>query len=231
MSAKVFISRRGFILGGSLMGAAALAAWARPDKLSADEQEPLNLEALVPTRFGRWQIDPHTPVVLPSPDVQAALDRIYNQTVARTYLSEQGERVMLSMAYGRNQSDAVQVHKPEGCYQGQGFAVGPVTVDLKPVGGRAIPMRRMVATRVNRLEAVSYYTLIGGVVSSTGWREKLVQLHYAMSKRIPDGLLVRVSSLGTPAEQYKVQDLFLNELIQGVPAAQRHRILGTETRA
>mgnify|MGYP006871988586 CR=1 FL=1 len=42
-----------------------------------------------------------TPVVLPAPDVQAALDRIYNQTVARTYVSAKGGSVMLSLAYGR----------------------------------------------------------------------------------------------------------------------------------
>jgi EpsI family protein len=231
MSHHFRISRRGVLLGGTLFGAAGLAAWARPDKLAADEKQPLELDTLVPRSFGAWQIDPHTPVVLPAPDVQAAIDRIYNQTVARTYIDTTGARVMLSLAYGRNQSDAVQVHKPEGCYQGQGFGVGPVSVHAVTLGGRALPVRRMVASRPDRLEPVTYYTLIGNVVSSTGWREKVVQLEYAVSKRIPDGLLVRVSSLGEPNEQYLVQERFLKDLIDALPVDQRHRFVGTESRA
>jgi hypothetical protein len=59
----------------------------------------------------------------------------------------------------------------------------------------------------------------------------VVQLEYALSKRIPDGLLVRVSSLGAPDEQFAVQQRFLVELIQAIPEAWRYRFVGTETRA
>jgi EpsI family protein len=146
-------------------------------------------------------------------------------------VNDRGERIMLSLAYGRNQTDAVQVHKPEGCYQGQGFGVSDVSVQMLKLGARELPVRRMVATRLDRVEPVTYYTVIGNVVSSTGWREKVVQLEYAMSKRIPDGLLVRVSSLGQPQAQYDIQQRFLNDMLQAIPAAWRHRFVGTESRA
>jgi hypothetical protein len=52
----------------------------------------VNLETMLPARFGGWRIDPSVEMVAPSPDVQANLDRIYNQTVSRAYVNAAGER-------------------------------------------------------------------------------------------------------------------------------------------
>ncbi len=232
MAAPTRISRRGLLISGAMLAGAGLAVWIRPDHLIADEEAPLDLEKLIPRQFGNWQVDSRIPVVLPAPDVQAAMKLIYAQTVARTYVNSDGRQVMLSIAYGRSQSDAVQVHKPEGCYQGQGFGVGPVTVSMvELVSGRQVPIRRMVANRSDRNEPVSYYTLIGTVVSSTSWREKVTQLRYGLSKRIPDGLLMRVSSIGNAEQEVPEQDAFLRELIQALPPQARVRVVGTESYA
>jgi EpsI family protein len=225
------ISRRGFLISGAMLSGAGMAVWIRPDQLVADELTPLHVAEVIPKRFGDWQEDARIPVVLPAPDVQAAINRIYAETVARTYVNSTGQQIMLSIAYGRNQSDAVQVHKPEGCYGGQGFGVGPVTVSMIELGGRLVPMRRMIATRFERVEPVSYYTVIGNVVSSTGWREKIVQLKYGLSKRIPDGLLMRVSSIGDSERQFPLQDQFLRDLLAALPAEQRPRFVGRESSA
>lgn len=225
------VSRRTVLISGALLGTAGLAAWARPDQMVADGLTPLHLETDVPRQFGDWQVDPRVPVVLPAPDVQAAMNQIYADSVARTYVNAQGQQVMLSIAYGRNQTDAVQVHKPEGCYGGQGFGVSAVSVNLVELNGRRVPVRRMVATRFERIEPVTYYTVIGDVVSSAGWREKLVQLKYGLHKRIPDGLLMRVSSLGDAKVQYPVHDRFLRELLAALRPEMRPRFVGLETSA
>ena len=52
---------------------------------------------------------------------EAIINKIYNQTLTRTYINPRGDRIMLSIAYGRDQSDALQMHKPELCYPAQGF--------------------------------------------------------------------------------------------------------------
>jgi EpsI family protein len=110
--------------------------------------------------------------------------------------------------------------------------VGPVTVSMvELVSGRQVPIRRMVANRSDRNEPVSYYTLIGTVVSSTSWREKVTQLRYGLSKRIPDGLLMRVSSIGNAEQEFPEQDAFLRELIQALPPQARVRVVGTESYA
>ena len=53
---------------------------------------------------------------------------------------------MLSIAYGKNQSDALQLHKPEICYPAQGFTLlakqnTPLDLLGKPIAAIA-PMHR-----------------------------------------------------------------------------------------
>ena len=113
--------RKAIVVLAGMGAAAALAKVGVPTKKIADTWET-DLEKMFPTQFGDWQVDRSMPVILPAPDVQAKLDAIYNQVLARTYVNVRtGERVMLSVAYGGDQSDGMSVHLPEVCYPAQGF--------------------------------------------------------------------------------------------------------------
>ena len=57
------------------------------------------------------------------PGQKALLDRLYEQQLSRTYENAQGYRIMLSIAYGGNQRDELELHKPEVCYVAQGFVL------------------------------------------------------------------------------------------------------------
>jgi EpsI family protein len=64
-------------------------------------------------------------------------------------INPQGYRIMLSIAYGKNQSDALQLHKPEICYPAQGFTLlakqnTPLDLLGKPIAAIAAiaPMHR-----------------------------------------------------------------------------------------
>src|SRR5205085_349207 len=72
---------------------------------------------------GDWHIDPEIVPVAPAPDVQAKLERLYGQVVNRAYVNAAGEMVMLTIAYGGDQSDALKVHRQENCYAAQGFDI------------------------------------------------------------------------------------------------------------
>lgn len=221
------ISRRSFLIGASIAGSIGLAHYARPTHLVADQASPLDLETLIPAKFGNWEIDPHVPVLLPPPDLQASLNQIYSQVLARTYRNQDGQGIMLSVAYGRNQTDAVQVHKPEGCYGGQGFGLTPVNVHVLHLNGRDIPVKRMVASKIGRIEPITYWALIGDTVAAKNWQEKVRQIKYALNRQIPDGLLFRVSSINTDAERaYKLHEQFANDLITGIPSELRPRLVG-----
>ena len=59
-----------------------------------------------------------------NPEAEAALAKIYTQTLARTYVNAAGERILLSVAYGDDQrGEATQAHRPEMCYTAQGLAI------------------------------------------------------------------------------------------------------------
>lgn len=99
-----------------MVAAAIMAVVLTPHNRMADQRPPLTLATAIPASFGNWRIDTSMVPVGNSPDLQARLDEIYSQTLARTYANTKGERIMLSIAYGADQSgEGNQVHRPEFC--------------------------------------------------------------------------------------------------------------------
>jgi EpsI family protein len=228
-STSVNLRRRALIfLGGSVL--ASGAAMARvPSRKIADRNPVGKLEELVPSQFEGWAIDRSIPVVLPAPDVQAKLDAIYNQVVSRTYINRQGERIMLSVAYGGDQSDGLRAHRPEVCYSAQGFTTRDLQDGQLELPGRSIPVRRLVATQGARIEPITYWMTIGTQVARTGLETKLAQLRYSTRGLIPDGLLMRVSNISRDAApSYRLHDAFMNALVTAMPAQDRWRFVGGE---
>jgi EpsI family protein len=183
---------------------------------------------MFPSEFGEWQIDNSTAVVLPAPDVQAKLDAIYNQVLARTYVSRvDGQRIMLSVAYGGDQSDGMNAHLPEVCYPAQGFQLMGARSVVLELDGHEVPARRLQTQLGSRVEPVTYWLTLGESVAASRTQRKLQQIRYGLRGFIPDGMLVRVSSINrdVPAG-FAAQDRFLKALAQAIPVAYRSRILG-----
>jgi hypothetical protein len=104
---------------------AALSAALRPRISLADERPPIDLAAMVPKAFGDWREELNLAARVVNPQQRDLLDKIYSQTLSRTYVNAQGYRIMLSIAYGKNQSDALQLHKPEYCYRPKALSCWP----------------------------------------------------------------------------------------------------------
>ena len=77
---------------------------ARPTHKIADEGERVDLENLIPKQFNDWHIVNMSAQIV-NPETAAALNKIYAQTLSRVYENAKGQRIMLSIAYGRDQSD------------------------------------------------------------------------------------------------------------------------------
>src|ERR1700730_5709367 len=108
---------RCLVVGIVMCAAAGLAPAMKPTLKYADVVGGVNLENMIPRQFGDWAVDPNLVPLQVSPDVKAMLDRIYAQTLSRTYVNRAGQRIMLSIAYGTDQAgEATQVHRPEFCY-------------------------------------------------------------------------------------------------------------------
>lgn len=222
------VSFKHVVIGLCMFAAAGVAMALKPTTKIADAGPAIDLETLIPKKFGEWRLDETIVPIMVSPDVQAKLDQIYGQTLTRTYINNSGRRVMLSIAYGANQgSDDFQVHRPEYCYAAQGFQVKKGVEDTLKYGSGSLPIKRLEAIQGPRNEPITYWITIGEKATLPGLGRKLTQLSYGLTGKIPDGMLIRVSSISPNADQeYQLQDRFVNEMLDAVEPAQRVRLTG-----
>lgn len=217
-----------------LIGMALIvAAWGgvvlKPTKHVAEQRPKINLESMIPKQFADWQIDDQVVPLQVDPQRLALLNKIYNQALARTYINAQGERMMLSIVYGGDQSDSLQVHKPEVCYPAQGFQMLNLVIGTFDTGYGVIPVKRMLAKMDSRVEPITYWITIGDIVAVNSLKWKLEQLKYGLTGKVPDGMLFRVSSLGEPAREYPRQEDFIKILLKSLTPENRTRLIGSTT--
>lgn len=210
-----------------MLATTSLSSFPAPVERIADSRPAVSLESLVPERFGNWKIDKSIIPIGVSADVLAALDKFYNQTLMRTYVNTAGERIMLSVAYGADQSDNLILHLPEGCYDAQGFAVGDkITVLMQtPFGEMAVA--RLLATKGQRVEPITYWMVIGGQLATSSWEVKKIKLAYAVKRQIPDGILFRISSISSdPQRGYALQQEFANAMMRDMGSEASRLLVG-----
>ncbi|MDO9283973.1 MAG: EpsI family protein [Aquabacterium sp.] len=218
---------RALLVALLMLASAGAAVVGRPTRHMADQVGMPNLEAMFPKSFGTWRVDTSLPVILPSPDVQALLDKIYNQVLSRTYVNAEGQRIMLSVAYGGDQSDGTSAHRPEVCYPAQGFAITANRLTTLPIGPRQLPVRQLMSKLGPRNEPITYWVVVGGEVVTTGIGQKLAQMRYGVRGIIADGMLVRVSSIDNDMiAGHQLQARFINELAGQMSAAAVARVFG-----
>jgi EpsI family protein len=203
--------------------------WMRPTYRLAEHKPRIALETQVPEAFGDWRLDRSITPVVPDPSLQAALDVLYSQTLARTYVNTQGQRVMLSIAYGSDQSsEATQVHRPEFCYSAQGFRVEAAGTAVLPIGNVRVPAQRLSAKLGQRIEPITYWVTLDEQAALPGMSRRMQQLRYGLKGQIPDGMLMRVSSISAVAnDAFAVQQAFLSQLSTALPANVRARYFGS----
>lgn len=209
--------------------AAAAAHFAQPTHMMADERQPaISLASMVPAAFGDWKLQPNAGQLVVNPQMQATLDAIYSQTLSRTYVNARGQSVMLSIAYGRDQRDQLQVHHPEICYPAQGFQVlSNRTGSLQTAHG-LLPVRRLETTLgPQRPEPVTYWMLIADMVTPGGIDKKMKEMQFGLHGVVPDGLLVRVSSVEADSMQaFDLQNQFVNDLLNSLQPKFRKLLAG-----
>ena len=209
-----------------MLAYAGAQAW-RPHTRLADTRPKVDLETMFPKAFADWTVDDRMPVQLVSPDTQAMLNKIYNQTLSRTYVNRQGDRIMLSVAYGGDQSDATRAHRPEVCYPAQGFQLLSSRNTQLNLSTHQLRVRQLVAKLAGRSEPITYWITVGERITITGTEQKLAQLSYSTRGVVPDGMLVRISSIDPDtAAAYRLQDSFVVEMAKAIPTSIRAQVLG-----
>ena len=210
-----------------MVSSGALTKVLTPTQKIADQQEKIDLEIMIPIEFGDWRIDRSIIPLQVDAETQANLDKIYNQTLARTYVNSLGERIMLSVAYGGDQSDNLAVHKPEVCYYAQGFEIMKTVADELLTQYGKLPIKRLLAVKGYRNEPITYWITVGNKAVLPGIDEKLQQLKYGLTGNVPDGMLVRVSSISSDKDKaYQLQTIFIQDLLSSVNTGERIRLIG-----
>jgi EpsI family protein len=208
-----------------------------PRTLMASANPSLNLERMIPQAFGKWKYRPTLGLVTPTvPDFVETNDqkdkdlaaKIYSQEIGRTYVDDEGHTVMLLIAYGPEQNYRLKAHRPEVCYTAQGFRVWDKTEYELSINENAAPLKfsRLITQRETRFEPVSYWMRVGNDVSTGVFDNQILRLKYGLRGLIPDGALIRISTIGLPAPlSFELQDRFIKDLLTSItPDAQRFLI-------
>ena len=206
-----------------ILSAAVVAEAMTPRTMMARGTDSLNLDKLIPRSFGRWVPVPGIRVLEP-PGSDTLSHEIYNQEIVRGYADSEGHVVMLLIAYGVSQSDRLQLHRPEVCYAAQGFRVSRPTGAT--IGYRQdrppIKVTRLVAQREGRFEPVTYWMRIGNDVATGVVERQILKVTYGLRGLIPDGALIRISTIGLPEEAaFALERQFIQEFLGlSTPSAQ-----------
>ena len=216
---------------GAVMVLASLLAWGMtPTKYWSQHTATVKYNSLFTPSFGGWVLAPEQSTAVVNPQQQETLDAIYDEIVSKVYIDRAtGRRVMISLAYGNNQSRATQVHKPEVCYPAQGFDLLSMKKGtLAMADQQALPVMRIVAQMGRRVEPLTYWIRAGDRVVRGAIEQNIARVSLGLRGYIPDGLLFRISEINADATaSFALQDRFVREFLAQLSPAARESLIGT----
>lgn len=219
--------RNAIIACGLMIGASATSIALTPTIRVVDGIDHVDLELLLPKQFGGWRHDEQAHQAVINPQTQEFLNQLYSQTLSRTYVNNEGRRIMLSLAYGADQSHDNQIHKPEVCYPAQGFQIISKHKDEIDTSSGSLPVMRVITEMGRRHEPVTYWIRVGDTVVRGAVEQNLARIRYGLDGRIPDGILFRVSEINADASNsFKTQDQFVEALLPALTPAARKMLVG-----
>jgi EpsI family protein len=228
-SVTSLLRRRALLLSLSMAGAALGARAMRPHETVGAERAAFSLGSLIPGRIGPWLIDLTVDAFVRPADLQTQTQTpdLYDQVLERAYVREDGYGIMMSVAYGRQQSLAFQLHRPELCYKAWGYeTTDPVAAPLT-LESRSLPAMRMRAFKPGRPEPITYWTLLGDEVVADPGEFRRRQFMYGLRGRILDGLLFRLSSIDPRQERaWQLHAEFAALLDRQLAPEARRRVMG-----
>lgn len=122
--------------------------------------------------------------------------------------------MMLTIAYGEDQSDNTQLHYPEVCYPAQGFQIRHKQKNQFQSTFGKVNIKELVAEAGSRIEPIIYWTTVGDKNATDGFQSKLIKINYGLHGSIPDGVLFRISSINSNTQQaFQIEKEFANQLI------------------
>lgn len=222
------IARRDLLVGAACLATAGTAETLRPrTRMSLIGNK--KFEDVIPLKFAGWEEHPTQAIVAPQSDGSLSA-KLYSQIVGRLYANPDYGMVMMLLAYGNTQSDLLQLHRPETCYPAFGFALSDNRiVDIPVTRHVTVPGRALTAVKSDRIEHVLYWTRLGEALPRSIKEQRTARFRSQLSGVIPDGVLVRISSLvSDPSAALTLSKQFVGDLVKAVQAPSRPALIGTE---
>lgn len=192
-------SRRELLLGGALLATAGVA-YARLPRTPIVALPGGGVKAAIPERAGPWRHADDANFVLPPSDEQAAA-LIYEEQFTRAYENGVDPAIMLLIAYDRQQSGLLQIHRPESCYPGAGFTLSSTRpLETRLSAGLTVQANFLTATRGDRVEQLLYWTRLGDAFPRDWHAQRRAIAVQNLRGYVPDGALVRMSMITADAE-------------------------------
>ncbi|MDE2401334.1 MAG: EpsI family protein [Burkholderiales bacterium] len=212
-----------------MLGSVGAAELLKPRKFWADVIGEPHYETLIPKQFGDWVEVPYAAKVVVNPVQEENLMRLYSETFARTYVHRPtGRAIMLSIAYGRDQSNDTQLHTPEACYPSQGFKVEDrLEHTVNSRFGPIDSVRLMTTMGAQRTEPLTFFIRVGDGVARGSRDRNLARVKMALQGYRVDGMLFRVSEVTTHDDAFDLQDRFINDLLNATGPAARRSLIGS----
>lgn len=221
------VRTRAVIISLLFVMAAALGNLLKPTTYLSDKLAVVDLEKMVPAEFAGWKLVEKQTVTAIDPTVQVNLDATYDALLARTYANANGDKVMLTVAYGKAQTHDLKAHRQEVCYRSQGFDIRLIQPSDARITVTPTPVTRVLAERVGRSEPITYWFIIGDLAVRSIIERLYAGLYYSFKNEIPDGFMVRVSNISSDAPNaFDLHDEFSRQLIKAMSPEVRKRFIG-----
>ena len=93
--------------------------------------------------------------------------------------------------------------------------------------GRSVAVSRLETALGQRFEPITYWTIVGDHITSSMTDKRLTEVRYAMHGRIPDGMLIRISSIDKGTDNaYAMQNQFAAAMVASISPNDRKRFAG-----
>jgi EpsI family protein len=213
-----------WLLAALMCGVSVLGVAARP---SANLSDPIMLETDVPRGFGEWREVRDQSASVVNPQLEKAVNDQYDQVLTRAYVNKDGYRIMLSVAYGKDQRGGGQAHRPEVCYPGVGFEIAKIEDGVLLTSLGNVNVRRLIASLGPRHEPVTYWLTVGDKVVNAQSARRFAEIALVLKGRMPDGLLFRISSIDNDSAQaFAMQRKFTSDMMESVTPGIRRKLSG-----
>jgi len=220
---RPLVGRRELRLGGILAAAAGTAVVFDPRQHTSYLGDA-KLSDLVPETIGSWRYVASSGLVLPPKD--QLRDTIYSQLLTRVYERDENSSVMLLIAYSGSQDGVIQVHRPETCYPASGYRLIQNDAHEVPLPSPHRPQGRFIVADNNiRHEQLIYWTRLGRYFPTRWAEQRLAVARENFAGHIPDGVLVRVSTI-VNGDGLAMLDDFSRALFQVVPQRMKNVLVG-----